>query len=118
MVIQQGDVFWLDFGKSSGSEPAHVRPCLVIQNNLFNRSHINTVVVCAITSNLDRAKSPGNVLLHKHEANLPKKSVINISQIYTVDKSDLKEKIGTLSAKRFEEVLRGTHLLIDPKDID
>ena len=118
MVTQQGDLFWLDFGKPSGSGPAHVRPCLVIQNNLFNQSKINTVVVCAITSNLDRAKAPGNVLLMKEEANLPKKSVINVSQIYTVDKSDLKEKIGSLTQKRLAEVLSGIHLLIDPKEID
>lgn len=118
MVIKQGELFWVDFGEAAGSSPAHFRPCVVIQNNLFNQSKINTVVVCAITSNLERAKSPGNVLLHKHEANIPKKSVINVSQIYTVDKSDLKEPIGSLSSQKFHEVLNGINLLLSPKEVE
>jgi mRNA interferase MazF len=97
MVINQGDVFWIEFREPSGSEPAYRHPHVVIQNNLFNRSRINTVVVCTLTSNLKRSKAPGNVMLSKGEANLPKKSVVNISQIFTVNKSDLSEKIGTLS---------------------
>ncbi|VAX34872.1 Programmed cell death toxin YdcE [hydrothermal vent metagenome] len=117
MVINQGDVFWINFGKPSGSSPAYKRPCLILQNNLFNRSQINTVVVCAITSNIDRAKAPGNILLFKKEANLPKQSVVNISQIYTMDKMDLNKKIGSLSIERFEEVLSGVSLLIQPRDI-
>ncbi len=118
MVVKQGDLFWLNLGKPSGSSPAQIRPCLVIQNNLFNQSKINTVVVCTITSNLDRAKAPGNILLLKKEANLPKKSVINVSQIYTVDKSDLEEKIGSLTKTRFHEVLEGIDLVLHPKEID
>ena len=94
MVINQGDVFWIEFDEPAGSEPGYRHPHVVIQNNLFNRSRINTVVVCALTSNLKRAKAPGNVNLNKGEANLPKKSVVNISQIFTVNKSDLSEKIG------------------------
>jgi len=97
MVINQGDVFWIDFGEPTGSEPGYRHPHVVIQNNLFNRSRINTVVVCALTSNLKRAAAPGNVLLNKGEANLPKGSVVNISQLFTVNKSDLSEKSETLS---------------------
>ena len=74
----------------SGSEPAYIHPHVVIQNNVFDRSRVNTVVVCALTSNLKRAKAPGNVLLEKGEANLPKQSVVNITQLFTVNKSDLK----------------------------
>lgn len=118
MVINQGDVFWIDFGEPSGSEPAYRRPCLVIQNNLFNRSRINTVVVCVLTSNLRRAQAPGNVLLEKGEANLPKPSVVNISQVFTVDKRELDEKIGSLSSLRVRQVLHGIHLLIEPRDIE
>jgi len=70
-----------------------------------------------LTSNLKRAKAPGNVLLEKGEANLPKKSVVNISQIFTVNKSDLVEKIGSLSRNRFYQVLEGVQLLIEPRDI-
>lgn len=89
MVINQGDVFWIDLGEPSGSAPAYLHPHVVIQNNLFNRSRINTVVICPLTSNLKRAEAPGNVLLAQGEANLPKRSVVNVSQIFTLDKSDL-----------------------------
>jgi len=117
MVINQGDVFWVDLGEPSGSEPGYRHPHVVIQNNVFNRSRINTVVVCVITSNLKRALSPGNVLLEKNEANLSKQSVVNISQIFTVDKSDLVEKIGTLSRKRIYQILDGIKLITEPRDI-
>jgi mRNA interferase MazF len=118
MVINQGDIFWVDLNEPSGSEPGYRHPHLVIQNNLFNRSRINTVVVCSLTSNLKRAKAPGNVLLNKGEANLPKKSVVNISQIFTVNKSDLSEKIGVLSRERFNQVLEGIQLFTEPRDVE
>jgi len=117
MVINQGDIFWVDLGKPSGSEPGSKHPHMVVQNNLFNKSRINTVVVCTLTSNLRRAKAPGNILLDPGEANLPEQSVINISQLYTVDKRDLAEKIGTLSDQRVQEVLEGIHLLLEPRDV-
>jgi len=117
MVINQGDIFWVDLGKPSGSEPGYKHPHMVVQNNLFNKSRINTVVVCTLTSNLKRAKAPGNILLDPGEANLPEQSVINISQLYTVDKRDLAEKIGTLSDQRVQEVLEGIHLLLEPRDV-
>src|SRR4030067_510083 len=116
MVIRQGDIYWVDIGMPSGSEPGYRHPHVVIQNNLFNQSRINTVVVCALTSNLKRAKAPGNVLLDKGEANLPKKSVVNISQIFTVNKSDLSEKIGQVSEKRITEILNGIKLLTEPRE--
>ncbi|MEK7828246.1 MAG: type II toxin-antitoxin system PemK/MazF family toxin, partial [Deltaproteobacteria bacterium] len=97
MNIKQGDIFWVDLGIPSGSEPGYRHPHVVIQNNVFNESKINTVVVCAITSNIKRAKAPGNILLKKGEGGLKKDSVVNISQVITVDKSDLIEKIGALS---------------------
>ena len=110
-------MFWVDLGKPSGSEPGYRHPHLVIQNNVFNRSRINTVVVCSLTSNLQRAHSPGNVILNKGEANLTKQSVINITQIFTVDKRDLVEKIGSISSERMTQVLEGIELLISPRDI-
>lgn len=117
MVIEQGEIYWVDLGQPSGSEPAYKHPHIVIQNNLFNTSNINTVVICALTSNIKRAQAPGNVLLKKGEANLPKKSVVNISQIYTVNKSNLIEKIGKVSAKRFDEILEGIKLLTEPREV-
>ncbi|MCA1792445.1 MAG: type II toxin-antitoxin system PemK/MazF family toxin [Desulfotignum sp.] len=118
MVINQGDIFWIDFKPPDGSEPGFRHPHLVIQNNLFNRSRINTVVVCTLTSNLKRAVSPGNLVLKKGEANLPKKSVVNITQIFTVNKNDLSEKIGTLSKERIFQVLQGIRLLTEPREVD
>jgi mRNA interferase MazF len=118
MVINQGDIFWIDFSPPDGSKPGYRHPHLVIQNNLFNRSRINTVVVCTLTSNMKRAGAPGNIVLSKAEANLPKKSVVNITQIFTVNKSDLSEKIGTLSKKRILQVLQGIRLLTEPREVD
>ncbi len=118
MVINQGDVFWVELGEPSGSAPGYRHPHVVIQNNIFNHSRINTVVLCSITSNLERAKAPGNVLLSSGEANIPKRSVVNISQIVTVDKSDIVEKIGTLSPKRMREILDGIQLLIEPREVE
>jgi len=118
MVIQQGEVFWVDLGEPSGSEPGYLHPHVVIQNNIFNQSAIGTVMVCAITSNLRRADAPGNVLLAKGEAKLPKRSVVNVSQVFTVDKTSLHKRIGALSAEKLHEVLEGIRLLIEPMDID
>jgi len=118
MVINQGDVYWIDFGDPSGSEPGYRYPHIVIQNNIFNRSRINTAAVCSLTSNLKRSKSPGNVTLKKGEANLPQKSVVNISHIFTVNKSDLSDKIGTLSKQRIAQIIEGIRLLTEPREID
>jgi mRNA interferase MazF len=118
MVINQGDIFWVDLEEPSGSEPGYRHPHVVVQNNVFNRSRISTVVVCALTSNLKRAAAPGNVLLEPQEANLPKQSVVNVSQIFTVDKSQLGEKIGTLSSRRVREILDGIGLLLEPRELE
>ncbi len=118
MVIRQGDVFWCDFGSADGSGPAYRRPCVVVQNDVFNRSRINTTVVCILTSNLTRAQAPGNVTLAKGEANLPKRCVANIPQLMTVDKTDLVERIGSLHPTRFADVLVGVNMLLTPADMD
>lgn len=117
MTIRQGDIFWVDLGEPEGSEPGYRHPHVVVQNNVFNKSKIGTVVVCALTSNLQRATAPGNVLLKKGEANLKKESVVNISQIVTLNKSDLVEKIGTLSPVRIKQIVEGLRLLIEPRDV-
>ncbi len=117
MVIKQGEVYWVDLGEPTGSEPGYRHPHIVVQNNVFNASLINTVVVCSLTSNLARAGSPGNVLLKKGEANLTKKSVVNVSQLYTVNKSDLTEKIGSVSPKTMDQVIAGIQLLIEKRSL-
>jgi mRNA interferase MazF len=116
MVIRQGDVFWIEFDEPEGSEPGYRHPHVVIQNNLFNQSRIGTVLVCPLTSNLKRGDSPGNVLLSKREVNLPKSSVVNVSQVFTVDKSQLGDYVGTLSSERMRQVLDGIQLLLEPRE--
>ena len=115
MVIKQGEIYWVDLGEPSGSEPGYRHLHIVIQNNLFNSSKINTVVMCSLTSNLKRGLSPGNVVLKKGEADLPQKSVVNITQIYTINKNDLYEKIGQVNIKRIKEIIMGIQLLIEPR---
>jgi mRNA interferase MazF len=114
MVISQGDVYWIEGRDPSGSEPGFRRPVVVLQNDLFNRSRIGTVVVCHLISNLKRAHSPGNVLLAKGQANLPKRSVVNVTQVATLDRAELIDKIGTLSHDRLIEILDGVYLLLKP----
>jgi mRNA interferase MazF len=117
MVIQQGDIYWIDLGEPVGAQSAYRHPHVVIQNNVFNQSRIATVVICALTSNFKRADAPGNVLLEKNEANLPKQSVVNVSQIFTVSKEQLEQKIGSLDKARIKQILAGIQLVIEPKDI-
>ena len=115
--VQQGEVYWIDLGEPAGSEPGYRRPHVVIQNNVFNASRIGTVVVCAITSNAQRARAPGNVLLQAGEANLSRVSVVNVSQLITVDRSLLEEKIGVLSERSVHQIVSGIKLLIEPKEL-
>ena len=118
MVINQGDIFWVDLGDPTGSAPGYRHPHVVIQNNVFNRSRINTVVVCTLTSNLQHANAPGNVLLDVGEANLPKQSVVVVSQVFTVDKAQLDDYIGRLSRQRVRQILDGIKLLTEPREVD
>ena len=104
--MRQGEVYWLRFA-GSGSEPAGRRPALILQDDYFNQSAIQTTVVAAITSNLRLASMPGNVRLRKGEAGLPRSSVVNVTQIRTVDRDRLDDRIGALRPDRVEEVLRG-----------
>ena len=111
MVINQGDVYWAQPQEMHDSEPGYPHPYVVIQDDAINHSRINTVVVCALTSNLKRAKAPGNVLLEAGEANLPRQSVVEISKISLVEKNQLGEFIGTLSGQRIDQILAGMRFL-------
>jgi mRNA interferase MazF len=106
MSVRQGDVFWITPNKLNGIESDHTHPHVVIQVNAQN-----TVTVCALTSNLKRAKELGNVLLDDGEAGLLKQSVIVSSQVSTVDETQLGEFIGTLTEKRIQQVMAGMRLL-------
>lgn len=118
MVISQGDIYWIELDEPEGSEPSYKHPHVIVQNNLFNRSKIKTILVCPLTTNLKCASAPGNVLLEKKESNLPKASVVNVSQVFTVDKAQLDEYVGTLTSKRMNEVLNGIKLVLDPREPD
>ena len=105
MVICQGDVFWASLSLSSGSEPAYKRPVVIVQRDSINRSKFRTVVVVPLTKQTKHAILPGNVLLKKGEANLPKPSLARGTHVMVVDKNRLIEKIGALSQKRINEII-------------
>ena len=111
MTINQGDVYWMPLEEPNGSEPGITHPHVVIQDDVINRSRIRTVVVCALTTNMKRANMPGNVLLEAGEANLPKQSIVAVSQVSTVDKAQLGEYIGSLTKERIDQILAGMRFL-------
>ncbi|MDA8142060.1 MAG: type II toxin-antitoxin system PemK/MazF family toxin [Desulfobacteraceae bacterium] len=113
MVIRRGSIYWVNFSPGKGSEPFGIRPGLVIQNDALNDSNISTVVMLAITSTLKFGELPGNVTLQKGEANLPKQCVVNVTQVKSVDKSSLREKVGSLSKTKMEEVEAGLKLILN-----
>lgn len=94
--MYRGEIWWALLSAPSGSEPGHRRPVLIVQDDTFNQSEIGTVIVVAITSNIRLAKAPGNVLLPSKASGLPKVSVANVSQVLTLDKSFLTDRIGAL----------------------
>ena len=109
---RQGDIYWVKFGRVVDPGPSGKRPAVVSQNNLLNRSNIPTTVVSLLTSNERFGQVPGNVYLTKGTANLAKTSVAVVSQIATVDKTSMLEKIGTLSKEKTEEVVKGCQMVI------
>jgi mRNA interferase MazF len=117
-LIRQGSIYWADLGDRVGSAPAYRHPVVVVQNDVFNASRIRTVVVCAVSSNLKRAAAPGNVLLERGEGNLDRPSVVNISQVATLDSSQLEDWIGDLPRQRIREVVAGLRLLIEPREAE
>jgi len=117
-MIRQGELYWVDLGQPAGSGPGLLHPFLVVQNDVFNASRIATTVVCSLTSSLRLAEAPGNVLLEKGEAGLPRASVVNVSQIFTVDKQEVGERIGVLSEVRLRQVLAGLGKLLEPRSVD
>jgi mRNA interferase MazF len=117
MVIRQGDFYWLQFGAIEGSAPAGRQPALIVQHDRFNRSAISTTVVAAITSNVRLGAMPGNVRLRKGEAGLPRASVVNVSQIRTIDRTRLGDRVGLLGTSRMHDVLRGLSLLFGTDEV-
>lgn len=111
----KGEIWWADLPAPIGSVPGKRRPVLVIQNDQINRSGIATVIVAAITSNLLLSKAIGNVLLEKNDSNLDRTSVVNLSQILTIDKTWLTENMGMLRKDILESIDQGIKLILDLK---
>ena len=112
MVIRKGSIYWVDFSAGKGSEPIGRRPGLVMQEDAINASKINTVIMLAITSTMKYGALPGNVTLRKGEANIPKRCVINVSQVKSVDKNSVKELIGALGKEKMKVVEEGLRLIL------
>lgn len=112
-MIQRGEIWWAELDAPRGSEPGYRRPVLVVQSNVFNRSRISTVIVVAITSNMHLADAPGNVRLSRRDSGLRRDSVINVSQVLTLDRSFLVEKVGTVSDRIVEVVEAGLRLVLN-----
>lgn len=109
---RRGDVWWADLPPPRGSEPGSPRPVVVIQANRFNDSFISTIVVAVITSNLSLAEAPGNVRLRPADSGLPKPSVVNVSQLVTLDRALLRERAGLLPAGVLNAVAEGLRLVL------
>ena len=110
--MQRGEIWWSSLPTPDGSSPGFRRPILVIQSNEFNRSRINTVVAAVITSNLALAVAPGNVRVPARSSGLRKASVVNVSQVITVDKSFLAERVGKLNTQQLSAVEDGLRLVL------
>jgi mRNA interferase MazF len=110
--MKRGEIWWASLRLPVGSAPGFRRPIIIVQSNAFNQSRINTVIAVVITSNLKLAKAPGNLLLSAKSTGLPKDSVANVSQIITVDKSVLTEKISQLTAKQMQLLDEGLYLVL------
>ena len=111
-MIAQGEVWWAELAEPSGSEPGFRRPVVIVQGDAFNRSRIATVVCVALTSNLRWAAAPGNVLLSSRLTGLPKDSVANVSQLVTLDRNVLTERVGALPPKKIQLVLLGGDIVL------
>jgi len=112
MVIQRGDIWWASLPEPVGSMPGHRRPVIIMQTDSFNQSNIRTVIAVILSSNLRLAEAPGNVLLPAKNTGLPKDSAANISQVVTVDKAMLTEKVGELPLPLMNQIEAGLRLIL------
>jgi len=114
MKYKKGEIWWADLDEPRGSEPGYRRPVVIIQSDEFNKSKISTIIVAVVTSNLALAKAPGNIALGVNKRlGLVKESVINVSQVLTLDKSYLNEKIGNLNENEKLALTEGLKLVLD-----
>jgi mRNA interferase MazF len=111
--MERGELYWVDFGIPTGSEPGCKRPAIIIQSDTFNQTRIKTVICAILTSNLNLAEAPGNIYIEKEVSNLAKDSVLNISQIYTVDKDSVSEFVIKLPAGYISKIDQSIRLVLD-----
>ncbi len=112
MVINRGEIWWASLAEPRGSEPGFRRPVVIVSSNHFNESNINTILAATITSNLLLADAPGNILLPKKLSKLSKDSVINVSQIITLDKAFLADKVSRLNSQQLNNLNDGLKLVL------
>jgi mRNA interferase MazF len=110
--MKRGEIWWASLTSPDGSGPGYRRPVLIVQANSFNESLISTILVAVITSNLTLAQAPGNVRISKSDSGLPKASVVNISQVLTIDRQFLTELIGALPGRIMDRVNEGLKLVL------
>ena len=110
--MERGEIWWASLPDPRGSAPGFRRPVVIVQADAFNRSRIGTVIVAAITSNVTLAAAPGNVVLNRRASGLPKASVVNVSQVLTVDRSSLTEPVRTLPKKDMTLIDNGLRLVM------
>lgn len=112
MIIRRGEIWWAELPEPRGSEPGYDRPVVIVQSDVFNQTNINTVLVAAITGNLRMREMPGNVMLPKKSSGLAKPSVVNVTQLTTLNKSWLKSKVKQLPLDKMAEVEAGIRLVL------
>ena len=110
--MRRGEVWWASLPIPRGSEPGYRRPVVIVQSDAFTDSRIRTILVAAVSSNMRLSEAPGNVRLSRRQSRLPKDSVINVSQILTIDKSYLTERISKLTSDKISELEEGLRLVL------
>ena len=110
--MERGEIWWATLAEPSGSEPGYRRPVLIIQSDDFNRSRIRTLIAVVLTSNVLLAAAPGNVMLRARSTGLPKDSVANVSQMVTLDKAQLTDRVGRLRADDLKRIEDGIRLVL------
>ncbi len=111
-MIRRGEIRWAGLAAPRGSEPGYRRPVVVVQSDAFNRSRIGTIIVAVITSNMRLAEAPGNVVLTRRQSRLARDSVVNVSQLLTLDRAHFSERIGRVPTKQLSEIEQGLRLVL------
>lgn len=112
-MVRRGEIWWVDVGDPIGSGPGYRRPATIVSSDRFNRSKLGTVIVATVTSDLKLADAPGNVLLAPADSGLPKASVINVTQLLSIDRDLLQAQVGRLGSAQARALDQGLRLVLD-----